>query len=110
MFLHQYVIYTLITYGSLKFEGVLPIVVRSQYEQTLTILSARVDDIPLLLAHVARMGAQPLLDTDFQQLQGNLSRKGFVPIRESIGNVPWRIFVVVFSWRSHNADAQTPLS
>jgi hypothetical protein len=46
----------------------------------------------------------------YQQLQGNLSRKGFVPIRESIGNVPWRIFVVVFSWRSHNADAQTPLS
>jgi len=48
--------------------------------------------------------------TNKQQLQGNLSRKGFVPIRESIGNVPWRIFVVVFSWRSHNADAQTPLS
>jgi transposase len=38
-------------------------VVRSQYEQTLTILSARVDDIPLLLAQVARMGVQPLLDT-----------------------------------------------
>ena len=47
---------------------------------------------------------------EVEQLQGNLSRKGFVPIRESIGNVPWRIFVVVFSWRSHNADAQTPLS
>ena len=39
--------------------------VRSQYEQTLTILSARVDDIPLLLAQVARMGVQPLLDTHF---------------------------------------------
>ena len=31
----------------------------------MTILSARVDDIPLLLAHVARMGVQPLLDTHF---------------------------------------------
>ena len=33
--------------------------------ETLTILSERVDDIPLLLAHVARMGVQPLLDTHF---------------------------------------------
>lgn len=32
---------------------------------TLTIFSERVDDIPLLLAHVARMGVQPLLDTHF---------------------------------------------
>jgi transposase len=33
--------------------------------ETLTILSERVDDIPLLLAQVARMGVQPLLDTHF---------------------------------------------
>ena len=33
--------------------------------ETLTILSERVDDIPLLLAHIARMGVQPLLDTHF---------------------------------------------
>jgi len=33
--------------------------------ETLTIFSERVDDIPLLLAHVARMGVQPLLDTHF---------------------------------------------
>src|ERR671925_2366463 len=33
--------------------------------ETLTILSERVDDIPLWLAHVARMGVQPLLDTHF---------------------------------------------
>src|SRR5215510_5076772 len=33
--------------------------------EILTILSERVDDIPLLLAHVARMGVQPLLDTHF---------------------------------------------
>jgi transposase len=33
--------------------------------ETLTILSERVDDIPLLLAHMARMGVQPLLDTHF---------------------------------------------
>jgi len=30
--------------------------------ETLTILSERVDDIPLLLAQVVRMGVQPLLD------------------------------------------------
>jgi transposase len=33
--------------------------------ETLTILSERVDDIPLLLAQMARMGVQPLLDTHF---------------------------------------------
>jgi transposase len=33
--------------------------------ETLTILSERVDDIPLLLAQVAQMGVQPLLDTHF---------------------------------------------
>jgi transposase len=33
--------------------------------ETLTILSERVDDIPLLLAQVARMGVQPLLDMHF---------------------------------------------
>jgi len=33
--------------------------------ETLTILSERVDDIPLVLAQVARMGVQPLLDTHF---------------------------------------------
>ena len=33
--------------------------------ETLTILSERVDDIPLLLAQVARMGVQPLLDAPF---------------------------------------------
>jgi hypothetical protein len=33
--------------------------------ETLTIFSERVDDIPLLLAHVAQMGVQPLLDTHF---------------------------------------------
>ena len=33
--------------------------------ETLTILSERVDDIPLLLAQVARMGVQPLLDAHF---------------------------------------------
>ena len=33
--------------------------------ETLTIFSERVDDITLLLAHVARMGVQPLLDTHF---------------------------------------------
>lgn len=33
--------------------------------ETLTIISERVDDIPLLLAQVARMGVQPLLDTHF---------------------------------------------
>jgi hypothetical protein len=31
--------------------------------ETLTVLSERVDDIPLLLAQMARMGVQPLLDT-----------------------------------------------
>jgi MFS family permease len=25
----------------------------------------------------------------YEQLQGNLSRKDFVPIRRSLGNVPW---------------------
>lgn len=33
--------------------------------ETLTIFSERVDDIPLLLAQMARMGVQPLLDTHF---------------------------------------------
>ena len=33
--------------------------------ETLTILSERVDDMPLLLAQVARMGVQSLLDTHF---------------------------------------------
>ena len=33
--------------------------------ETLTILSERVDDIPLLLAQLARMEVQPLLDTHF---------------------------------------------
>jgi transposase len=33
--------------------------------ETWTILSERVDDIPLLLAQVARMGVQPLLDAHF---------------------------------------------
>jgi transposase len=33
--------------------------------ETLTILSERVDDIPLLLAQVARMGVQPLRDAHF---------------------------------------------
>ena len=33
--------------------------------ETLTIFSERVDDIPLLLAQVARMGVQPLLDMHF---------------------------------------------
>ena len=33
--------------------------------EILTILSERVDDIPLLLAQVARMGVQPLLDAHF---------------------------------------------
>jgi transposase len=33
--------------------------------ETLTIFSERVDDIPLLLAHVARMGVPPLLDAHF---------------------------------------------
>src|SRR5215471_4311192 len=33
--------------------------------ETLTILSARVDDIPLVLTQVTRMGVQPLLDTHF---------------------------------------------
>jgi transposase len=33
--------------------------------ETLTVLSERVDDIPLLLAQMARMGVQPLLDTHF---------------------------------------------
>lgn len=33
--------------------------------ESLTILSERVDDIPVLLAHIARMGVQPLLDTHF---------------------------------------------
>src|SRR5215831_13285614 len=33
--------------------------------ETLSILSERVDDIPLLLAQVARMGVQPLLDMHF---------------------------------------------
>jgi hypothetical protein len=30
--------------------------------ETLTLLSERVDDIPLLLAQIARMGVQPLLE------------------------------------------------
>ena len=38
--------------------------------ETLTIFSERVDDIPLLLAQVARMGVQPLLDTHFP-MHGN---------------------------------------
>jgi transposase len=33
--------------------------------ETLTIFSERVDDIPLLLTQMARMGVQPLLDTHF---------------------------------------------
>src|SRR5215831_21128355 len=33
--------------------------------ETLTILSARVDDIPLVLTQVTRMEMQPLLDTHF---------------------------------------------
>lgn len=33
--------------------------------ETVTILSERVDDIPLLLTQMARMGVQPLLDTHF---------------------------------------------
>src|SRR5215813_12963160 len=33
--------------------------------ETLPIRSARVDDLPLWLAHGARMGLQPLLDTPF---------------------------------------------
>jgi transposase len=33
--------------------------------ETLTVLSERVDDIPLLLAQMARMGVQPLLDMHF---------------------------------------------
>jgi transposase len=33
--------------------------------ETLTIVSERVDDIPVLLAHLDRMGLQPLLDKHF---------------------------------------------
>lgn len=33
--------------------------------ETLTVISERVDDIPLLLAHLERMGVQPLLDKHF---------------------------------------------
>jgi transposase len=33
--------------------------------ETLTIVSERVDDIPVLLAHLARLGLQPLLDEHF---------------------------------------------
>src|SRR5882724_11336139 len=33
--------------------------------ETLTIVSERVDDIPVLLAHLARLGLQPLLDAHF---------------------------------------------
>ena len=33
--------------------------------EALTIFSERVDDIPLVLAQVAQMGVQPLLDTHF---------------------------------------------
>jgi transposase len=33
--------------------------------ETLTVLSERVDDMPLLLAQMARMGVQPLLNTHF---------------------------------------------
>ena len=33
--------------------------------ETLTIFSERVDDMPLLLTQMARMGVQPLLDTPF---------------------------------------------
>jgi hypothetical protein len=33
--------------------------------ETLTIRSARVDDIPLLVAQFDRMGVQPLLDAQF---------------------------------------------
>ena len=33
--------------------------------ETLTIISERVDDIPLLLAQLERMGVQPLLDEYF---------------------------------------------
>ena len=33
--------------------------------ETLTIVSERVDDIPVLLAHLDRMGLQPLLDEHF---------------------------------------------
>ena len=33
--------------------------------ETLTIVSERVDDIPVLLAHLARLGWQPLLDAHF---------------------------------------------
>jgi len=38
--------------------------------ETLTVLSERVDDIPLLLAQMARMGVQPLLDLHFP-MHGN---------------------------------------
>jgi hypothetical protein len=33
--------------------------------ETLTVMSERVDDIPLLLAQLERMGVQSLLDTHF---------------------------------------------
>ena len=33
--------------------------------ETLTIISERVDDMPLLLAQLERMGVQPLLDEYF---------------------------------------------
>jgi hypothetical protein len=33
--------------------------------ETLTMMSARVDDMPVLLAHLDRMGLQPLLDEYF---------------------------------------------
>jgi hypothetical protein len=33
--------------------------------ETLTLVSERVDDMPVLLAHLARLGLQPLLDEHF---------------------------------------------
>jgi hypothetical protein len=33
--------------------------------ETLTLVSERVDDMPALLAHLARLGLQPLLDEHF---------------------------------------------
>jgi hypothetical protein len=47
-----------------------------------------------------------------KQLPGNLSRKGFVPIRGSPRHVMEddHILVVVYYWRPSDADPQTPLS
>jgi hypothetical protein len=53
-----------------------------------------------------------LFSKHLKQLPGNLSRKGFVPIRGSPRRVTEdvHIFVVVYCWRPSYADPHTALS